>query len=365
MSGRLRLLARDSGTREGPLVERDLVLDVVARGIPEIRDGAWQVSRLRLHRVRKERAKRIAFLSLRYVDRATGRIESEDIVAKLYGQPRHPPRRTSGAEASLATLGALWTTGFRAPSPHRVPRPYGFLAAPPVLLQGLAPGRPWSDALSAEPAVQATESRRAADWLLALHAATITALPATADEADACRARARELAGRFSWVARTMVPAGERLAAALAAASPRALPSHGDFHPRNVFLSASGATVIDFDTFGSREPAFDVGYAIGQLLIASYLRLGGFVAGAFAARAFWSRYASLRDAGERRVALHVARALLQGLHYDLCTLRNGRVDLLAHWPAVIDEWIDCPDVAGLLELLAARAPRTRAAAARA
>jgi Ser/Thr protein kinase RdoA (MazF antagonist) len=98
------------------------------------------------------------------------------------------------------------------------------------------------------------------------------------------------------------------------------VPSHGDYHPRNVFLTAGLTTAIDFDTFGMREPAFDVGYAIGQLLIRSCFHTGDFSSGASAALAFWRRYERGGQAPWPRVAVQVARTFLQSLHFELRAL---------------------------------------------
>ena len=123
------------------------------------------------------------------------------------------------------------------------------------------------------------------------------------------------------------------LAGRLAGEGGDAVASHGDYHPKNIFVAPMVTTVIDFDTFAQRRPAYDVGYAIGQLLIMSYFRTASFGAGVSAAQAFWARY---REEGGPAnwsdVSTHVCRTLMQSLHYELCTLRNGRIGLLELWP---------------------------------
>jgi aminoglycoside phosphotransferase (APT) family kinase protein len=108
----------------------------------------------------------------------------------------------------------------------------------------------------------------------------------------------------------------------------------------NIFLTPTLTTVIDFDTFALREPAFDVGYAIGQLLIMSYFQTGAFARGAEAAVAFWNYYQTSGRAAWDRVAVQIARTFLQSLHYELYTLRNNRLELLDLWTNLMETWLD-------------------------
>jgi hypothetical protein len=74
-------------------------------------------------------------------------------------------------------------------------------------------------------------------------------------------------------------------------------------------------------------------------LIISYFRLGDFAPGARAALAFWRRYERHGQAPWPRVAVHVARFLLQSLHYELCALRNHRPELPGLWAELLEDWL--------------------------
>jgi hypothetical protein len=72
----------------------------------------------------------------------------------------------------------------------------------------------------------------------------------------------------------------------------------------------------------------------------SYLRLGRFGSGALASLTFWRRYESTGPATWDRVVAQVARTFLQSLHYELCALRNGRVELIEPWTAQMEGWLE-------------------------
>jgi Ser/Thr protein kinase RdoA (MazF antagonist) len=119
------------------------------------------------------------------------------------------------------------------------------------------------------------------------------------------------------------------------------VPSHGDFHPENVFVGPGIITVIDFDRAGVREPAFDVGYALGQLLAMSYLSLGDWQPGARAGLEFWGHYERERPAPPpwSRVAVHAARGMLLSLYWEVCALPGRRTDLVSLWLDLIETWL--------------------------
>ncbi|MDQ4130939.1 MAG: phosphotransferase, partial [Actinomycetota bacterium] len=204
-------------------------------------------------------------------------------------------------------------------------------------------------------------SARAAEWLVVLQSLNPPPAPAALGRPhppppaviwDAhlanIRRHGRELADAYPAESRAI----GRLAASLLdrLGSPREplVASHGDLHPKNLLIDGEVVTAVDFDTFARREPAFDVGYAIGELLIMSLLRLGDASPGSTAAAAFWFRYRELGGtANPDRVALHVGRTFLQSLHYELCVLRNSRDELLRRWPELAWEWMDSDGLAPL------------------
>lgn len=317
---------------------------LVVETLPELEGGDWRPRSWRVLEVREKLRKRIVVGRLRYADGVDRRVRSAEIVAKIYGRDRGMPAFTA--------LGQLWAAGFRAPSPYRVTRPYGYSPRAGVLVQARAPGVSWATFLHGDDHGLVRASARAAAWLVRLQRSAVPAEPkawsrdvATADRLIAALVAGQPAAARLERV-------GARLLAALAHGGGELVPSHGDYHPKNVFLTPRTVTLIDFDTFGLREPAVDVGYGIGQLLIMASFQTGQFAAGARAGLAFWRGY---QDAGGTatwsRVAVQVARSFLLSLHYELQVLRNGRVELLEWWPALMARWMDADDPTILEDLL--------------
>lgn len=310
--------------------------DAVRSVLSEIAPWASEGYKCNVVQVRKHLGKRMAFVALGVKDR-NGREGRCAIVLKHDGRRR--------AESVSHVLRQLREAGLRPPARLRVPEPLGASRDGYVLVQEWVAGLPWADTLGNKEAHQA--SALAADWLATLQSLPV---PAAASEAHLANARryARELATAYLSEASAMRQLATRLLEALGSAPQPPVPSHGDFHPKNLLLDGEAVTVVDLDTFAVREPGFDVGYAIGQLLIMSLLRLGQAAAGLAAAGAFWFRYLEVGGtANPERVALHVARTFLQSLHYELCVLRNSRDELLQRWPELAREWIESDGLAPL------------------
>ncbi len=306
---------------------------LLSETIPELSSGAWRLRSCRITEVRKQRRKRIVFYRLSYLDGAGRPARSAEIVAKVYGSDR-------GAKAH-GVLRQLWDAGFRPPAWYRVPRPYGYSPERGTLLQESVRGTAWADRLQDGGISLRRASARAAAWLLLLQRRPVTGeVYPWRDGLAAAQRFTAELSLAYPRFASRLQALTQRLTPRLNAQDVPLVPSHGDYHAKNVFLSNGLTTVMDFDTFGLREAAFDVGYAIGQMLIMSRLRLGRLAPGAEAAAAFWRRYRRGGQAVWTRVAAHVARTFLQSLHFELCTLHNNRVELLDMWPHLMEEWLD-------------------------
>ena len=275
---------------------------------------------------------RILFYRVGYDQRGDRRARSVEIVAKLYGD--HTGTR------AIASLRQLRQAGFRPPAPHQVPRPYGYSAARKALLQARAPGVVWADVLRHDPSSLAAASAEAASWLIRLQRCpTRTGFESQPGDLPAVARCAQELMSAFPRHASRLRPLTERLLSRLGSEGTALVPAHGDFHPENVFVAPGTITVIDFDRLGLREPAFDVGYALGQLLAMSYISLGDMAPGARAASDFWQRYEGEGEARWSRVAVHAARGMLQSLYWELCALPHSRTELLELWPELIEEWL--------------------------
>lgn len=295
-----------------------------------------EVRECNIVQVRKHLGKRMAFVGLDLSDGSGGERWGR-IVLKRDGRRR--------ADAVFQILRQLRDAGLRPPAHVRVPEPLGTSRDGQVLVQEWVPGDPWADSLGKADALEA--SARAAQWLATLQSLPVPAPASQAHLASVSR-YARELVAAHPSETATIRRLSGRLLQGLSSISQPAVPSHGDLHPKNLLIDGEVVTVVDLDTFAAREPAFDVGYAIGELIIMAMFRLGGATAGLEAAGAFWFGYLQAGGtATPERVALHVGRTFLQSLHYELCVLRNSKYELLRRWPELAWEWMDSDGLAPL------------------
>ncbi|HST87204.1 MAG TPA: phosphotransferase, partial [Ktedonobacterales bacterium] len=232
---------------------------LVRATIPELRDGRWMWLGCRVMEVRRRRETWVAFCRLRYLDRRRPWPCAGDVAVKLDG-------RRCDERAALA-LTWLTKAGLRAPCADRVPRLYGCDAGRGVLIAETVPGIPWRALLVGERAALVDASECAARWL-----ARMQALPGGATAGGAATrgytiaSVAADLLERYPWHTEARA-AVRRLLAEDGSPAEDAAPvaAHGDFHPGQVFVADGRTTVIEWDTFGAREPAADVGYCMAQL----------------------------------------------------------------------------------------------------
>lgn len=301
--------------------------------VPEFLSGDWRLLSCDAVSVRKQRGKHIAVYSFSYVTTNGDHTPRHDrVLAKIYGADRD----SMGHDAQAS----LWAAGFRPPSAFRVPKSYCYSTELRALVQEEVSAEPWANCLSETLEAGRQAAALAAAWLLRLQRSTVEASdPGRIAEINAVAGFADNVAQSHPQCAATVRSIAKELDCRLYTDRAPLVPSHGDFHPKNVLLNDQCITVIDFDHFGLRSAAFDVGYAIGQLHIMSYLRLGDMVPGIYAATTFWDRYRRAGDARWPDVATHVARTFMQSLDYELCTLRNGRTDLLSPWLALAETFL--------------------------
>jgi Phosphotransferase enzyme family len=321
--------------------------DLLSESIPELSAGAWKLLSCEVHGVKEKMRKVIASYDVTYADERDGTPRTEGLIAKVYGTDR--------GQRGHDALRTLWQAGFRSPARFRVPRPYGYSADRTALIQERAEGTPWADFLGGGRESLERASNAAADWLVRLQSSGVIgeAVDPGRQRADVCRF-ARELGGSFPEHADRLERLGKRLSSQLRTDGASLVPSHGDYHPENVLIAPARVTVIDCDAFGLREPAFDVGYAICQLLVMAVFRLGDLGAGLGAAASFWRRYRQRGPASWGRVKVQIARSFLQSLHYELYTLRTPQVELLSLWPDLIERSLRSHDQASFEDSLRRR-----------
>jgi hypothetical protein len=184
------------------------------------------------------------------------------VVAKLYGD-------AAEASAAYQVLCSLWRRGFGPRSLYRVAEPIAHLPDHGVVVMRAAPGNRLR-ALHARGREELQEGlRKAARWLVALHASRlrlgpredvaygVSRLARRASIAIACRADLED------FVRRAMEELARRGAAADGPKGP--VQTHGRYHAEHVFLAPHGVTVIDLDRAAVADPMKDVGEFLHRL----------------------------------------------------------------------------------------------------
>jgi Phosphotransferase enzyme family len=172
---------------------------------------------------------------------------------------------------------ALWTEGFNAAAPYRVPEPIGFLADCNLLLMRCVPGTPLSSVFDGNASVDLIAgSRQAARWLASLHRST---LKTGAPDADWESLKLFRMAGRLVKAAAAAPEKLDMLRELLNRLEQRIaeLPNtrqfvftHGRYHHDHVFLSGDVTAVIDLDRCRPSDPAKDAAEFIRVLRLTAF-----------------------------------------------------------------------------------------------
>lgn len=244
--------------------------------------------------------------------------------------------KVSQSERSAQTwekMKSLWDAGMRPPSLYQVSEPVAWFAERKLLLQGKAQGAMLLELIRTRNPRALDGAVAAGGWLRALQSLRISQEPAP-DYAPVIQRCAAELSHALPGYTRRLEQAAASLLEQLPA-SYALLPSHGDFHPMNVFLDdAGGLTAIDLDTAGGREAAVDIAYFAAQLAIMGCLVFGDLDA-TRALRAAFRESAPAVPAD--RVDLHTRITFLRTLHYDLCILKLNDHSKVEPFVAVLEQ----------------------------
>lgn len=306
------------------------VAELLDAAVPELALGLWSLQEVQPLSTVPHGGQRLTSCVARWTDHRDGRTTTAHLVVK---EDRKRVPRWADHVARLLVEG-----GLGAAARSRVARPYG-ACAPGALVTERVFGPSVRGAMVTAPDADAAArlGERLAGWLLDLQRAPVDlppsdrrglgdALPQLVEVAStvADRPAAVRTLRRLAWTLQD---------AATSSVEQAGTASHGDLHPGNVFLDGDDTVAIDWDTAARREPAYDVGYALTQLVV-SPLGAGVPLAhGVAAACRFWEAYVDGGGtAAPARVAVQAARALVQSLHFELVTYGNGREDVLDLWP---------------------------------
>lgn len=228
--------------------------------------------------------------------------------------------KSAGTSDAHRSLKLLWDAGMRPPSEHTVVEPLLYHPESGLLLQERAPGLQLIERIRRSEA-DYEDARRTAQWLVALQSMTLELEPVLVKTtAERYRIELMELLPEHA----TRISDLFSAAAASPDDSHTSVPSHGDFHPMNVYLSPDRITAIDLDTLGARPAYVDVAYFLAQTAIMGYLALDGFEQTATFRADFLEAYRKISPIplDEPASARYIAFSLLRSLHYDFCILHS-------------------------------------------
>ena len=229
------------------------------------------------------------------------------VIGKVSGSKR--------AQTAFGSLTILREAGLRPPSEFTVPEPIAWFEDHKLLVLEKAPGESVVDVL--QRGGEATEYvRRAADLLICMQSLSSENVAVNEFKVEAARKRAAELANAIDDA--RIVPMANAAIDVLAEKPARVVLSHGDYHPMNIYVAPGRVTAIDLDTVARREPEADVAYFVAQTANFGLLMFDRLAFTLELRDTFLTRFAALDN---RRLAAHIAWALLQSLHYDTCILK--------------------------------------------
>ncbi|PYS50170.1 MAG: hypothetical protein DMG13_21620 [Acidobacteria bacterium] len=247
---------------------------------------------------------------------------------RLIGKFGSPERATRLYRA----LKLLRETGFAPPNRCTVPEPVAFVADRGFVLQEKVPGEHALPLLiGSHESIPAASA--CADWLRNLHYCRVPAETSAPNPRLISTWAAELIAAEQSESTRIHKIAGAILNQLNEPAS-EPFPSHGDFHPMNIFIAETGRiTGIDMDKFGLREPESDVGWFLMQTAGLGFFKKQSFDHTEKVRRGFLEHYQEgvRRSIQPRRVALYMAMAFLKNLHFELVLLKTGRTDYAEPW----------------------------------
>ncbi|MCI0747464.1 MAG: phosphotransferase [Verrucomicrobia subdivision 3 bacterium] len=240
----------------------------------------------------------------------TGRPDNCTVVARTRTGVQVVAKLCPGrGERAFANMQRVWKSSFgeRRASPG-LPQPLDYLPEPGVLITEYISGRPLAEGTT----FSLTEGRRAIELLAALH--NSDAQPESRRSSRGIVRSAHRKAERIAQLAPQFADAARAVTAAIEAArvsDSELCPSHGDFSPRNVLVSADRFTLIDWDRFRFADPARDVAY-FGISTWLARIRRGGLPDRALLDQAV-DVYEAARPAAHvrRQLRFHIAAGLLR------------------------------------------------------
>lgn len=257
-----------------------------------------------------------------------GQKEEISLIGKVYSNQEK-------GKACFQALKYLWEHGMDSEQSNTVIRPIAYFELYPMLLMTKAPGKSLFELLDCDMG-HSQLGPIIADWLKRLHSVPIAKLREikhTRAEVDVTRF--------YNGLSLVLPEQHERikdlynnmLTKSVKPWTGYQVMLHGDCNLMNLFIEDKKVTAIDFDHHFLGDPAWDVAYLTCQIQLKGYLKERNFIHFLPLVKSFIKTY--LSDYPEdnrieffRRFYLYRARSLFESLHYELCVLKTGKLDIV-------------------------------------
>jgi hypothetical protein len=219
------------------------------------------------------------------------------------------------AQTAFGSIQTVWECGLRPPALYTVVEPIAWFPERSLLVLEKAPGLSFLEVIQTGKDAESA-ARHAAGWLNAMWQCSAPGAEKLFDSAAVA-----ERASALSIALRNSKPSelAKEVTKVLDRRPSLMRPSHGDFHPMNLFVSEDRVTAIDLDTFALREREADIGYCLAQTANFGFILFGSFKDTERLRAVFLEECGPVQP---DRLAAHMAWTLLQSVHYDLCILKS-------------------------------------------
>ncbi len=274
----------------------------------------------------------------------------QEIIAKRYAD---------GAEGERAfqAMTALWEGGFTNGSDFKIVKPFCYFPDLKLFFQGKAQGKPLSEFINQGDPSILEQMKKAARWLLKLHNHNpipdqIAAMHIGHTPFEMIGKQLADAYPKFTLRLEELVSAvGQKYSSFIDIDT---LIVHGDFHPDNIFISPSGATVVNFDETHLSDPALDVGYFVAQTLIISFFAGRYLDSVKHETRTFLETYFTGMDskkskALDKRITVYVVRNIIESLHYIFYIFNKDESEGFGTLLSEAEKFIKAEKVSALFE----------------
>lgn len=296
--------------------------------------NGWRVEQCQGRVLRASRSRPILRYRVRYVDQGRELSVEKIVIGKAY-------YRGDGA-GTFDFMRELWDNGFADDPALTIPEPMAYVPELRLLLQAQAVGRALYAYID-DPDAALVPVAATGRWLAKLHATEVrSAAPLTRDfEATKLSLYLGELAGALpEWAGRLAELTAAVVAALARAADGPLVPTHGDYQPKNIYVSTGRVTVIDWDRFALAHPGRDVGHFLGQCMTMSYVRTGSFDRIRPWNEAFLDSYTDDAAVGvDALLPAYLARTFLEILYYKLVVRPVKDPSFVPAWLDECERWV--------------------------